>query len=75
MEPDLAAFQEMIGSVLVILLTQLAFFALVVIGLRQFVMGGTTRALKRLKAAEADLNRKEEAMRQKIETHEQEFYR
>jgi F0F1-type ATP synthase delta subunit len=65
--------REMFGSLALILVSQLVVFAVIVVVLRKLLLGDTMNAVKRLKGAEGDLARKEDAMRQKMEQQEQEF--
>lgn len=65
--------KEMAGSLLTILVAQLVVFAVIVVVLRKLLLSDTMNAVKRLKTAESDLAKKEDAMRQKMEAHEQEF--
>jgi F-type H+-transporting ATPase subunit b len=64
---------EMLGPFLVFLIAQLVVFAVIVIILRKLLLSDTLSAVNRMKAAEAELGKKEEVMRQKMESHEQEF--
>jgi len=61
------------GSLAIILIAQMVVFGVVVVVLRKLLLNDTLNAIKRLKTAEADLARKDEAMRQKMDAHEQEF--
>jgi F0F1-type ATP synthase delta subunit len=70
---DMGIIREMAGSLVVILVTQFVVFVVIVVALRKLLLSDTMNAIKRLKSAEADLARKEDMMRQKMEAHEQEF--
>ena len=64
---------EMLGPFLIFLIAQLVVFTVIVIILRKLLLNDTLRAVNRMKAAEAELGKKAEVMRQKMESHEQEF--
>ena len=64
---------SMTGSLVTILVAQLAVFGVMIVVLRKLLLSDTMNAVKRLKAAEGDLAKKEDAMRQKMESQEQEF--
>jgi len=63
----------MSGTLILILVAQLAVFAVIATVLRKILLGDTMSAVKRLKSAESDLGKKEEAIRQRMEAQEQEF--
>lgn len=58
-----------------LIIAQLAVFAILVIGLKRMLMGSTQLAAAKLREVEADLGRKEEAVRKRIEDNEAEFRR
>ncbi len=58
-----------------LIIVQLAIFAVLVIGLKRLLMGDTQVAAAKLREVEADLGRKEEAVRKRIEDNEAEFRR
>ncbi len=64
---------ELLVPLVTIVVAQLAFFAVVVIVLRKMLLSDTMNAVKRMKSAEGDLAKKEEAMRQRMAEHEREF--
>lgn len=57
------------------IVAQLAVFALLVFGLKRLLMGDTRQAASKLRDIEADLGRKEDAVRKRIEDNEAEFRR
>lgn len=65
--------KEMAGSLVIILVAQFVVFVVIVIVLRKLLLSDTMNAVHRLKAAESDLAKKEDVMRQRMDTHEQEF--
>jgi len=66
---------EMMGTLAVIVAAQIAVFVVVVVVLRRLLLGDTLSAVRRLKDAESELVKKEEAIRQKMEAQEQEVQR
>jgi len=58
-----------------LIIAQLAIFVILVIGLKRLLMGDTQLATAKLREVEADLGRKEEAVRKRIEDNEAEFRR
>lgn len=70
---DIGIIKEMAGSLVIILLAQLVVFVVIVVVLRKLLLSDTMNAVQRLKSAEADLAKKEDVMRQKMDAHEQEF--
>ncbi|MEI8138520.1 MAG: F0F1 ATP synthase subunit delta [bacterium] len=58
-----------------LIIAQLAVFVVLVIGLKRLLMGDTQLAATKLREVEADLGRKEEAVRKRIEDNEAEFRR
>lgn len=62
-------------TMIYLILFQVAVFVVLVLGIKQFLLKNTLKAATKLKDAEADLNRKEEAVRKRIEENEAEFRR
>ncbi len=58
-----------------LIVAQLAVFVVLVLGLKRLLMGDTQVAVAKLRDVEADLGRKEEAVRKRIEDNEAEFRR
>ena len=58
-----------------LIIAQLAVFVILVIGLKRLLMGSTQLAAAKLREVEADLGRKEEGVRKRIEDNEAEFRR
>jgi len=58
-----------------LVIAQLAIFMILVIGLKRLLLGDTQLAVSKLREVEADLGRKEEAVRKRIEDNEAEFRR
>lgn len=69
----MSVISQMGGTLLLVLAAQLVVFVVIVIVLRKLLLGDTMNAIKRLKTAEADLGKKEEAIRQRLDSQEQEF--
>lgn len=67
--------KNMLTPLVIILVAQLAVFAVIVVVLRKLLLSDTMNAVHRMKSAESDLAKKEDAMRQKMEAHEQEMLR
>ena len=58
-----------------LILAQVAVFVVLAMGMRQLLLSDTSKATTKLREAEADLSRKEEAVRKRIEDNESEFRR
>ena len=58
-----------------LILFQLVVFVVLVLGIKQFLLQNTLKAAAKLREAEADLSRKEETIRKRIDEHEAEFRR
>jgi len=65
----------MVGTLANIVIAQLVAFAIIVVVLKRMLMNDTLNAVKRLREVEADLARKEDAARRKMEENEKEFAR
>ena len=63
------------GTLINIVIAQLIAFAVVVIILKRILLNDTMSAVKRLREVEADLARKEDAVKRKIEENEKDFLR
>ena len=62
-------------TMMYLIVFQVAVFVALVMGMRQLLLRDTLKAGAKLRDAEADLSRKEEAVRKRIEDHEVEFRR
>lgn len=62
-------------TMIYLVLFQVAVFVVLVIGMKQLLLRDTLKAAGKLRDAEADLSRKEEAVRKRIEENEAEFRR
>lgn len=62
-------------TMLYLVIFQVAVFAVLVYGIKRLLLSDTARAAAKLREAEAELGRKEEAVRKRIEENESEFRR
>lgn len=62
-------------AMIYLIVFQVAIFAVLVAGIKQLLLRDTLKAAGKLREAEADLSRKEEAVRKRIEENETEFRR
>ena len=62
-------------TMIYLVLFQVAVFVALVLGIKHFLLQNTLRVAAKLRDAEADLSRKEEAVRKRIEDNEAEFRR
>jgi F0F1-type ATP synthase delta subunit len=65
----------MIGTLVYLVIAQVVVFGLMVVGLRQLLLRDTLAATNRLRDAEAELGKKEETLRHKLEETEAEYRR
>lgn len=63
------------GTMIYLILAQAVVFAVMVIGIRQLLLSDTLKATGKLREAEGELGKKEEAVRKRIEENEAEFRR
>lgn len=63
------------GTMIYLILLQAVVFAVIVIGIKQLLVRDTVKAADKLREAEAELGKKEEAVRKRIEENEAEFRR
>ena len=63
------------GTMIYLILAQAVVFAVLVIGIKQLLLRDTVKAANKLREAEGELGKKEEAVRKRIEDNEAEFRR